>query len=89
MLLVWINVDSELKHNIVADPDGVPVGSLLFESPMMEVSDKWSYRFDQAGTYHYHCHPHFEEGMTARIVVGRESLPDERRSNSGGHMHHH
>ena len=88
-VVTWVNTDSDVLHNVVAEPAGVPRGSALFESPLVDASGKWSYRFSQAGTYQYHCHPHFDEGMMGRIVVGRESLPDERRTNSGGHMHHH
>lgn len=89
-VVIWVNVDSDVQHNIVADPTGIPKESPLFESPLLDASDKWSYRFEQAGTYNYHCHPHFEERMRGRIVVGRESLPDELRTDTGSsHMHHH
>lgn len=89
-VIVWVNADSEELHNIVADPFGTPKGSELFESPLIDPSGKWSHKFTQLGTYHYHCHPHSEEGMLARIVVGRESLQHELRTETGsGHKHHH
>ena len=89
-VVVWVNVDEDIAHNVVADPFGVPKSSELFESPLLDPSEKWSHRFQHPGTYDYHCHPHSDEGMIARIVVGRESLKDELRTETGsGHMHHH
>ena len=89
--VVWINVDKYYVHNVVADPGGVPKGAEPFESPSEEEFGKeWSYRFDQVGTYQYHCHPHADKGMKGTIIVGRESLPNEIRAGSGGgHSHHH
>jgi len=89
--VVWKNVDKYYVHNVVADPTGVPKGTEPFESPSAEEFGKeWSHRFDQVGTYHYHCHPHADKGMTGTIVVGRESRQDEVRAEAGdGHLHHH
>ena len=89
--VVWKNLDSNVPHNIVADPNGIPEGANLFESPLLETfSQEWSHQFSHAGTYHYHCHPHAEKGMTGTVVVGRESPPDMfREASSKEHMHHH
>lgn len=89
--VVWINVDKYYVHNVVSDLDGVPKGIEPFESPSAEEFGKeWSHRFDQVGTYHYHCHPHAAKGMKGTIVVGRESRQEEIRAEaSDGHLHHH
>ena len=89
--VMWRNLDSNISHNIVADPNGIPEGANLFESPLLEkVNQEWSHWFSHAGTYHYHCHPHAEKGMIGTIVVGRESPQDEVREASGSvHIHHH
>lgn len=89
--VVWRNLDSDVSHNIVAESNGIPKGARLFESPLLETFNKeWSHQFSQAGTYHYHCHPHASKGMTGTVVVGRASLPAEFREESGNeHSHHH
>ena len=89
--VMWRNLDSNTSHNIVADPNGIPEGANLFESPLLEtVNQEWSHRFSHAGTYHYHCHPHAEKGMMGTVVVGRESPLDKLREASGNeHIHHH
>ena len=89
--VVWRNLDSNVSHNIVADPNGIPEGANLFESPPLETFNKeWSQQFSHVGTYHYHCHPHAEKGMIGTVVVGRESPLDKFREASGNeHIHHH
>ena len=90
-VVVWVNRDIDVLHNVVADPAGIPKGSLPFESPLVDTLGEWSHTFNQVGTYHYHCHPHSDEGMVGKIVVGRESLPHELpdEMNSGKAHHHH
>ena len=91
--VVWRNLDSGVSHNIVAEPNGIPKGARLFESPLLETTNgEWSHQFGQVGTYHYHCHPHASKGMTGTVVVGRESLPAEFRKesvNEYSHRHSH
>ena len=89
--VVWRNIDSNFSHNIVANPNGIPEGASLFESPLLEtVGKEWSHQFSQVGTYHYHCHPHASKGMKGTVVVGRESPMDKNRQVSGKeHIHHH
>ncbi|MBI4453039.1 cupredoxin family copper-binding protein [Candidatus Woesearchaeota archaeon] len=57
--VTWSQEDNA-KHNVVSDDD-------YFESPLLEKGEKWSYTFNDAGTYNYHCalHPY----MTGTIVV--------------------
>ena len=57
--VTW-NQEDDVKHNVVSDED-------YFESPLLEKGEKWSYTFNDAGTYNYHCAPH--QYMTGTIVV--------------------
>ena len=89
--VIWINVDRDVSHNVVAVPNGIPIGADLFGSPLLDaLGMEWSHQFSKLGTYHYHCHPHVSKGMKGMIVVGRESFQSEIRTGSGaGHSHHH
>lgn len=81
----WVNVQEDM-HNAVAD--AVPKGADFFESPMLEEEGaNWSYTFDVAGTYSYHCHPHAAAGMKGKIIVGEASAPEEMEG--GAHNHDH
>src|SRR5690349_13630245 len=55
----WLNRDAE-PHTVVAN-DGA------FKSSALDTDDRFSRRFDAAGTFPYHCsiHPH----MTGTVVV--------------------
>ena len=59
--LTWINRDSEV-HTVTAD--NTPP---TFKSPGLDTDDKFSFTFNKAGVYSYHCslHPH----MTGKIVL--------------------
>jgi plastocyanin len=59
--LTWINKDSEV-HTVTAD--NTPP---TFKSPGLDTDDKFSFTFNKAGVYSYHCslHPH----MTGKIVL--------------------
>jgi len=87
--VVWIQDDSDHDHNVVAYPDGIPEGTNFFEGPMLKrKGQKWSMTFAKPGTYRYHCHPHEDRGMSAVVVVDRESRPDEfRQPKAGEHSH--
>jgi len=89
--VVWRNLDSDVSHNIVAEPNSIPKGAYLFASPLLEtVGKEWSHQFSHVGTYHYHCHPHAAKGMIGTVVVGRESPLDKlREATSSEHIHHH
>jgi plastocyanin len=88
--VVWKNMDGDISHNVVANSTGIPKGTDLFASPLLDTSGKeWSHLFSKMGTYRYHCHPHVAKGMKGTIVVGRKSNPDELRTETGAGHHHH
>lgn len=81
----WINVQEDM-HNAVAD--AVPKGTEFFESPMLEEEGaSWSYTFNKAGTYSYHCHPHAAAGMKGMITVGAPSAPEDMQGGTHNHDH--
>jgi plastocyanin len=57
--VTWTNRD-DTPHTVVSD-DGV------FKSKARDTDEKFSYMFDQAGTYPYHCSLHPK--MTGQVVV--------------------
>jgi len=59
--VTWTNRDFDV-HAVVAD-DSPPT----FKSAGLDTGDSFSFTFNKAGTYSYHCsvHPH----MTGKIVV--------------------
>src|SRR5262249_43589030 len=59
--VTWTNRDSEV-HTVVAD-DSAP----SFKSAGLDTDDSFSFTFNKAGTYAYHCslHPH----MAGKITV--------------------
>ena len=58
--VTWVNQD-DAPHTVVAD-DGKS-----FRSKVLDTGDRFSFTFDQAGTWTYFCsvHPH----MTGKVVV--------------------
>jgi plastocyanin len=57
--VTWTNRD-DIPHTVVSD-DGV------FKSKARDTDEKFSYTFDAAGTYPYHCSIHPK--MTGQVVV--------------------
>ena len=57
--VTWTNRD-DIPHTVVSD-DGV------FKSKARDTDEKFSYTFDQGGTYPYHCSIHPK--MTGQVVV--------------------
>jgi len=57
--VTWTQRDST-RHTVTSD-DGV------FESGLLSKDESWSYTFNEAGTFGYHCSPH--PSMTAKIIV--------------------
>jgi plastocyanin len=75
--VVWVNQDDEV-HNMIAFPDGFPMGSQGFASPYLTKKEEtWSYTFTAEGTYEYHCVPHMFLGMEGSIVVAEPSRDSE------------
>lgn len=69
--VTWVNTVADY-HNMITYPDGFPKGSKGFESPYLEkVGDKWSYTFEDIGTFQYHCIPHIMMGMRGVVTVER------------------
>ncbi len=60
-MVTWVNRDSDV-HTVAADST-----PQAFKSPGLDTDDKFSFTFNKAGTYSYHCslHPH----MTGKIIV--------------------
>ena len=58
-IVTWINDDS--GRHTVTSKDGV------FDSGMMGKGQSFSFTFDKAGEYSYHCEPH--AGMVGTVVV--------------------
>lgn len=57
----WSNHEKRTSHSVILPIAGVP------ESERMFPDESWSYRFERAGRYEYHCGPHPE--MTGVIHV--------------------
>jgi plastocyanin len=57
--VTWTNKD-DIPHTTVST-DGV------FKSKVMDTDEKFSYKFDKAGTYSYYCTIHPK--MTGKVVV--------------------
>ena len=58
--VTWTNQEPT-KHTVISD-DG------KFESTVMAEGKSWSYTFNDAGTFTYHCSIH--PGMTGTVIVG-------------------
>jgi plastocyanin len=57
--VVWVNNDDE-PHSVISD-------SGLFRSGALDTGEKYSFRFDKPGTYHFLCSIH--PRMAGTIVV--------------------
>lgn len=58
--VTWTNND-EARHNVVSDDDGE------LDGPLIAKGETWSYTFDKAGEYPYHCAPH--PYMKGKVIV--------------------
>jgi plastocyanin len=56
--IAWTNRD-DIPHTVVSEG--------LFKSKVLDTDEKFSYRFDKAGTYSYFCSLHPK--MTGKVVV--------------------
>lgn len=57
--VTWVNQD-DVPHTVVSNDK-------KFKSKALDTDDKFSYKFDQAGTYEYYCSVHPK--MTAKVTV--------------------
>ena len=82
--VTFVNAQEDY-HNVVFNR--VPKDAENVESPMLEEEgDSWSYTFNVAGTYGFHCHPHAGLGMIGTLIVGEPSAPEDMKE--GGHGEH-
>jgi plastocyanin len=60
-------------HNVVFDEEAVPSGvdsaKISKEEQMGEDGDKFTQKFDVAGSYEYYCEPHRGAGMNGALIV--------------------
>ncbi len=71
--VTWVN-KADIDHNVITYPDGIPKGAERIESPYLSTRGaRWSYTFEVAGTYEYHCLPHLVMGMRGSVIVGQAS----------------
>lgn len=66
----WTN-EGKREHTVTADNSG-------FGSPDLEANDNFSFTFNKAGTYAYHCKYHGAvggKGMSGTIIVKAVSIP--------------
>lgn len=60
----WTNRES-IIHTVTSGPEGSPSG--MFDSGNLGKDQTFSFKFDSAGTFPYHCLPH--PGMTGVVIV--------------------
>ena len=60
----WTNKES-VVHTVTSGPQGSPSG--MFDSGNLGKDQTFSFKFDSAGTFSYHCKPHI--GMTGTVTV--------------------
>jgi plastocyanin len=70
--VTWVN-NKGGPHNVVFDeeaiPSGVDAGSISMEDQLGEEGEKYTKKFDTAGSYAYFCEPHRGAGMNGNLVV--------------------
>jgi plastocyanin len=69
----WTNEDN-VVHTVTADTTGGP------SSGQLKPGQSYSFKFNQAGTFHYHCAIH--PAMTGSITVSGPSAPATSAENS-------
>ena len=60
-IVTWTNRD-DIPHTVVSSDD-----PKVFKSKVLDTDEKFSFKFDKAGTYPYFCSIHPK--MTARVIV--------------------
>ncbi|GBF99945.1 chloroplast precursor [Raphidocelis subcapitata] len=70
--VTWVN-NAGFPHNIVFDEDEVPSGvnaeAISREDYLNAPGEKFSVKFDAAGSYSYYCEPHQGAGMVGKVIV--------------------
>ena len=64
----WVMKDSGRRHYVIEGEPGSTTS--LFTSPYLSQPGKgWTYTFDRAGTYTYHCKEHPGTMRGAKVIV--------------------
>jgi plastocyanin len=70
--VTWV-INKGGPHNVVFDEDNIPDGvsqeSISMDGQLGDEGDKYSKKFDTAGSYKYYCEPHRGAGMAAELTV--------------------
>jgi len=75
--VTWVNQAAEM-HNMLTFPDGFPEGAQGFVSPYLKKKgERWSFTFEVAGSYEYHCLPHLPMGMHGVVIVDHPSKAED------------
>ena len=65
--VTWTNLDTDYQHQIINDATATFGQGQIFESNPLERGQSYSFTFNEAGIYYYHCniHPY----MKGTIIV--------------------
>jgi plastocyanin len=70
--VTWVN-NKGGPHNVVFDEEAIPAGvsqeKISMDGQLGEEGEKFSMKFDTAGSYGYYCEPHRGAGMVAALTV--------------------
>merc|ERR1719182_896582 len=70
--VTWIN-NKGGPHNVVFDEEAIPSGvdaeAISMDDQLGEEGEKYTKKFDTAGSYAYFCEPHRGAGMNAELIV--------------------
>lgn len=58
----WVNMERRTSHDVYFPDEDIG-------SPRLFPEESWERRFDEAGTYEYHCRPHENREMRGVIRV--------------------
>jgi len=64
--VTWTNLDS-VNHQVISDAQGSIAEGAVFSSNFLPQGAGYSFRFDNPGTYPYHCSIH--PSMKATVIV--------------------
>ena len=70
--VTWVN-NKGGPHNVVFDEEAIPSGvsqeSISMDGQLGDEGEKFSKKFDVAGSYAYYCEPHRGAGMNGNLIV--------------------
>jgi len=84
--VTWINADSGVSnfHTATSGQPGDGDAGALFNSDLLQQNGKFSYKFEEAGTYNYFCMVH--PWMTGVVTVQEAMAEEEGGTEEGGAM---